>query len=158
MASGLCARQVARIPTVHKKRAETTRLLSESSAAVGCTNPDPAIANLLVVHARIIGGGLQIEHLRRQSSDRAQDRIRGDHAVMLRGDQRNAGIDQGLLRVEHVERGSLSGLGFFTHAVQRDFGSLHLGLRRGNLRLARNQLAPRGHRVGAGLVASRLEV
>ena len=76
---------------------------------------------------------------------------------MLRGDERDARVDQRLLRVQHVERGALAGLGFLAHAVQRDFRCRHLRLRRLHLRLAGDQLSPRRDDVGAGLVAGLFE-
>jgi hypothetical protein len=101
------------------------------------------------MHARVVDGDREIEHLRRKPPYGGQDRIRRDHAIVLRGDQRDPGVDQRLLGVQHVERGSLPGLGFFTHAVERDLGSGHLRLRRGHLRLAGNELSPCRNRVGA---------
>src|ERR1700738_1659159 len=122
------------------------------SAAVGSANAVPAVTHLMIVHAGVIDRGGEIEHLRRQPPYVVQDRIGRDHAVMLRGDERDTGVDQRLLSVEHVERGALPGLGLFTNAVERDLRSRHLRLRRGDLRLARHQLAPCRHNVGAGLV------
>ena len=72
---------------------------------------------------------------------------------MLGSDERNARVHQRLLRVEHVERGTLAGLGFFAHPVQRDLGGRDLRLRGLHLRLAGLQLPPRLHNGGAGLVA-----
>ena len=73
------------------------------------------------MHARIVHGGVQIEHLRLQPSHGVQDSIRCDHAVVLRGDERDPGVDQRLLRVEHVERGSLSDGGLPANAGERNF-------------------------------------
>src|SRR6185437_11343688 len=91
------------------------------SATVGRANAEPAVANLLVVHARIVGLRGQVEHLRRQAPDRIQDRVGSNDAVVLRGHKRDACVDQRLLGVQHVERGTLTSLRFFAHAVERDF-------------------------------------
>src|SRR6202048_4638016 len=91
-------------------RLPTPVAASPRSAAVGRANTKPAVANLLIMHARIVYGGGPIEQLRREPSNRIQDRIGRHHAIMLRGDQRDTGVDQRLLGVQHVERGSLSGL------------------------------------------------
>ena len=55
------------------------------SAAVGCANTNPAIANLMIMHAWIVDRSAQVEHLRRQPSDGVQNGIRCDDAIMLRG-------------------------------------------------------------------------
>src|SRR5665647_3769473 len=94
------------------------------SAAVRRADAEPAVATLLIMHARVIDSGGQIEHLRRQQSDGVQDGIRGDDAIMLRGDQRDTCVDQRLLGVQHVERGALAGLGLFAYAVERDLGTV----------------------------------
>jgi hypothetical protein len=46
-----------------------------TSAAVGRANPVPTVAHLLIMHARVVDIGCQIEHLRRQPSDCIQHRI-----------------------------------------------------------------------------------
>src|SRR5215831_6417428 len=56
------------------------------SASVGRPNAEPAVANLLVVHARIVGRGRQLEYLRREPADGVQDGVGRDHPVMLGGD------------------------------------------------------------------------
>ena len=94
----------------------------------------------------------------RQPARRRQERIGGDHPVALRADQRHAGVDQLLLRVEHVERGALADAGFLAHAVQRDLGGVHLGLGRLDLRLGGFELAPGLHQRLLRLVARRVEV
>ena len=98
------------------------------------------------------------EDLRRQPADRIQHRIGRHHAIMLRGDQRDARVDQRLLRVEHVERGALAGLGFFAHAVERDLGGRDLRLRRCTCALPASNWPHAVHDVGAGLVAGCFEV
>ena len=110
------------------------------------------------MHARIVDGGCEIEHDRRQPTYGVQDCIGRDHAIVLRGDERDTGVDQRLLGVQHVERCPLSGLGLFAHAVKGNLGSRHLRLRRRDLRLARHQLSPRGNNVGAGLIADLFEI
>src|SRR6266404_2612438 len=67
------------------------------SAAVGSTNTRPAVAHLLIMHARVVDDGCELEHLRRQPADVVQDGIRRDHAIMLRGDERDTSVDQRLL-------------------------------------------------------------
>ena len=127
------------------------------SAAVRRANADPAVAHLMIVHARIVDRRGQVHHLRRQASHRVQDRIGRNHAIVLRGDERDARVDQRLLRIQDVERRPLSGLGFLAHAVQRDFRRLHLCLGGRDLRLAGNQLPPCRDDVGAGLIPRLFE-
>jgi len=121
--------------------------------AVRCANTEPAVAHLMVVHAGIVDGGRQTKHLRREPSNRRQHRIGCHDSIVLGRHQRNARIDQRLLRVEDVERGSLTCLGLFPNAVQRDFGCRDLRLGGCDLGLAGHQLAPGGDGVGTGLVA-----
>jgi hypothetical protein len=73
---------------------------------------------------------------------------------VLRGDKRDARIDQCLLRVEYVERGALPGLGLFANVI----GRRHLRLRGGDLRLAGYELSPGRDRVRADLVAGLIEI
>ena len=61
------------------------------------------------------------KHLRRKAADRRQHGIGGDDPVMLRRHQCNPRIDEGLLRIEHVERRALTHAGFFPHAIERNF-------------------------------------
>src|SRR3954449_9706996 len=118
----------------------------------------PAVADLMVVHAGIVDSGVEAEDLRRQKADRVEHRIGRHHAVMLGSDERHARVDQRLLRVEHVQRGALAGLGFLAHTVERDLGGRNLRLRGLHLRLAGFQLAPGLHDVGAGLIACGFEI
>src|SRR5207247_5233027 len=96
------------------------------SASVRCTHAEPAVADLLVVNHRIVDLRGQAQRLRRQGSGRGQDRVGGNHPVTLRGDQRDAGINQVLLRIEHVEGGALPDTGFLAHAVEGDLGRVDL--------------------------------
>src|SRR5258708_12493843 len=89
------------------------------SAAVGRANTEPAVAHLLIMDARAIDGGRQIEHLRCQPAHRVQDAVGRDHAIMLRGAQRATGIDQRLLGVEPVVLGALPPLALSAHPVPR---------------------------------------
>ncbi len=77
---------------------------------------------------------------------------------MLRGHQRDAGVHQRLLGVQHVERGALADAGLLANAVERHFRGSNLGLRGCNLSLGRLELAPRLHHGLAGLVADQIEV
>ena len=77
---------------------------------------------------RIVGLDPQPQDLRRRRAGRRQHRIGRDHPVALRGDQRDARIDQILLGIEHVERGALADAGFLAHAVERDLGGGDLRL------------------------------
>src|SRR2546422_6107748 len=93
------------------------------SAAVWNANTVPAVAHLVIMHARIVDGGCEIEHDRRQPTYGVQDRVGRDHAIVLRGDERDTGVDQRLLGVQHVERCPLSGLGLFAYAVEGNLRS-----------------------------------
>jgi hypothetical protein len=118
------------------------------------TAAEPAVAHLLIMHARIVDGGCKIEHPRRQPSHRVQDAVRRDDAIVLSGDERDACIYQRLLRVQHVGRGALPGLGLFANVI----GRRHLRLRGGDLRLAGYELSPGRDRVRADLVAGLIEI
>ena len=63
----------------------------------------------MIVDARIVDVGVELQHLRRQPADRVQHGVGRHHAVVLRRDQRDPRIHQRLLRVQHVERGALPG-------------------------------------------------
>src|SRR4030095_5585210 len=76
----------------------------------------------------------------------------------LRGHQRDARVDQLLLRVEDVERGALADAGFLAYAVERDLRRGHLRLRGLDLRLRGLELTPRLHDGGARLVAGGVEI
>ena len=84
--------------------------------------------------------------------------VRGDDAIVLRGDERGARIDERDDRVEDVERGALADARFLAHAVERDLGARHLGLGRVDRRLRRFELRPHGDHVGLGGVACGVEI
>ena len=98
------------------------RFRATGSAAVGRAHADPGIADLLVVHHRVVHRYAEPEHLRTEAPDRAQQCVRGDDAVALRQHQVDAGVDQRLLGVEDVEGGALANARFLAHAVERDLG------------------------------------
>ena len=64
----------------------------------------------MIVHCRVVDRDRQRQGLGREPPDRGEQTVRADDTIMLRGDQADARIDQGLLGVEHVERGALAGL------------------------------------------------
>src|SRR5580692_6759169 len=76
---------------------------------------------------------------------------------MFRGHERDAGIDQSLLGIEHVEYGALADGCLTARAEQRNLRSRHQALRGYDLRLARQQLTPCRDKIGAGLIANLLE-
>src|ERR1700676_2856770 len=119
---------------------------------------DPRIAHLLIVHLRIVDRDVEAEVLHRQAADRRQERVRGHHTVVLRRDQRHARIDQFLLRVQHVERRALTDARFFAHAIERDFGRIHLRGCGFDLRLGGIQLTPALYHCLPRLVAVDVEV
>ena len=90
-----------------------------------------------------------------QPARRRQQRIGPHHPVALRGDQRHPGVDQLLLRIEHIERGALADARLLAHAVERDLGGVHLRLGRLDLRLGGFELAPGLNQRLLGLVALR---
>ena len=77
---------------------------------------------------------------------------------MLRNDQADARVDQGLLGVEDVKRRALSGLGFVANAFQRPLGCIILPVCGFDLRLRRLQLAPGLNDIRAGLVAHLIHI
>jgi hypothetical protein len=76
-------------------------------AAVRSSNADPGVPDPLIVDLRIIDHDIQTQSLHRQSADRRQQRLRSNDAIVLRSHQSHARVDQFLLRVEDVKRGSL---------------------------------------------------
>ena len=101
---------------------------------------------------------VEAEPLHRQPADRRQQGIGRDDPIMLRRDQRDAGVDQFLLRVEHVERRALADARLFAHAVERDFGGVDLRGRRFDLRLGGVELAPALHHRRPRLIAIDVEI
>src|ERR1700722_5701543 len=91
--------------------------LNANLSTVWIAQAHPGIANLLVMHHGAVDLDVETKPLRRQCTDRREQGIRSDHAVVLGGDQRNARIHQLLLGVEHVERGPLSNTRFLAHTV-----------------------------------------
>ena len=83
----------------------------------------------MIVDLRVVRIDAQAQDGRRQAADSRQNGIRIHHAIALCGNQRDARIDQLLLGIEDVERGSLSKPRLLPDAVQRGFGRLDLGLR-----------------------------
>jgi hypothetical protein len=55
----IASNAVARDRSFHQRGDDARR-----STTVGRTNTDPGVANLLIVHARVIDGSVEIEHLR----------------------------------------------------------------------------------------------
>ena len=78
------------------------------------------------MHLRIVDHDIQSQSLHRQPADGRQQRVRSDHAIVLRGHQRDARINEFLLRIEDVERGSLPDPRLFADTVERNFGGVHL--------------------------------
>src|SRR6516162_1531147 len=72
---------------------------------------------------------------------------------MLRGDQSHARIHQFLLRIEHVERGSLSDPRLLADTVERNFCGVDLRGGGLDLRLGSVQLSPALHHRGPRLIA-----
>ena len=75
--------------------------------AVRDTDADPGVANLLVMHLRIVNHDIQPQSLHRETANRGEQRVRSDDAIMLRGHQSHARIHQFLLRIDDVERCTL---------------------------------------------------
>src|SRR5215468_11690210 len=77
---------------------------------------------------------------------------------MLRGHQRHTRIHEFLLRVEHVERGSLSDPRLLPDTVERNFGGVHLRSGCLDLRLGGVQLAPALHHRSPRLIAIDINI
>ncbi len=88
----------------------------------------PEILYLIEVDGGIIAAGDKPEPGRRQPPERREHGIGCDDAIALSEDERDAGVEQLLLRDKNFERRPLTGLGFFSYAVKRTLG-------RGDLRL-----------------------
>src|SRR5262249_12229939 len=101
---------------------ETTVRLS----AVGAADAHPGVAHLLIVYLRIVDHHIEAQPLHRQSAYGGEQRVRSHYAIMLRGHQSNARIDEFLLRIENVQRCTLADAGFFTHTVERDLCRIDL--------------------------------
>ena len=69
------------------------------------------------MHLRIIHHDIQTQSLHRQSADRRQQRLRSNDAMVLRGHQSHARVDEFLLCVEDVKRGSLPDPRLFADTV-----------------------------------------
>ena len=100
------------------------------------------------MHLRIVDHHVKSQSLHRQAADRRQQCVRGNDAIVLRGHQSHAGIDEFLLRIEDVERGSLSDPRLLADTVEGNFGGVDL--RRGclDLRLGGIQLSLALHHRG----------
>ena len=109
----------------------------------GVRTPEPGVAYLMVMDCRIIGLHAETEHLWRKASDRRQQRIGRDDTVALGGHQRNPGVDQLLLGIEHVERCALADTRLLADAVQCNLRSVDLGGGGLDLSLRGFKLAPR---------------
>src|SRR5579863_4407208 len=70
---------------------------------------EPAVAHLMVMDLRIVDRDRQVQFGRRQPADGRQQTIRSDDPVVLRYDQALPGVDQNLLRIEHILRCALPG-------------------------------------------------
>src|SRR5262249_34794579 len=128
---------------------ETTVRLS----AVGAADAHPGVAHLLIVYLRIVDHHIEAQPLHRQSAYGGEQRVRSHYAIMLRGHQSNARIDEFLLRIENVQRCTLADAGFFTHTVERDLCRIDLRRRGFDLGFGRVQLPPTLHHSRAGLSA-----
>ncbi len=107
---------------------------------------------------RIVDLDPEPEDLRRERAGRGQHGIGRNDAVALRGDERHAGVDEVLLRVEHVECRALADASLLAHAVERDLGGGDLRLGGIDLRLGGLELPPGlGHR-RLHLVARGVEI
>src|SRR5579863_10528886 len=72
---------------------------------------------------------------------------------MLCSDECHAGVDEFLLRVEDVERGTLPNSCFLSHTIKGDRAGIDLRLRGPDLRLGCCELAPALYDRGASLIA-----
>src|SRR6516164_3644557 len=77
---------------------------------------------------------------------------------MLRGDQSYACIHEFLLRIEHVERGSLSDPRLLADTVEGNFGGVHLRGGCLDLRLGGVQLTPALHHRSPRLIAVDINI
>src|SRR5690348_16192995 len=107
------------------------------SASDGRAQAGPTVSDLMIMHPRVIDRDVQAEDLRRQPPNRGQQGVGRDDSVALRGYERHPRIHKLLLRIEDVKGGTLADPCFLAHAVERDFGGLHLGLRRLDIGLRR---------------------
>src|SRR5215210_3041299 len=126
---------------------------TSSSAPVGRAYAEPQVFDLIVVSFGAVLRDVETKTPRREPSDGLDHRIRRDDPVALRGDEVHAGVEQFLLRVQHVERGALPHPRLLAHARERDLGGLDLGLSGDDLRLSSLQRAPSGDDRGANLLA-----
>ena len=145
------------------RREHSPRWLLEAAtepalSTVGIAQAHPGVAHLLVMHHRVVELDGETKPLHRQCTDRREQGVRGDHAVVLGGDQRNARVHQLLLSVEHVERGPLSNASFLAHTVEGDFRRVHLRRRRFDLRLGGIELSPALHHGRSRLVTVDVEI
>ncbi len=112
----------------------------------------------MIVHDRIVDFDPEAEDLRRQAADRREQGIGRHHAVVLRRDQRDAGVHQVLLGIQDVEGGALTDAGLFAHTVERHLGGGDLRLGGVDLRLGSIELSPGLHHRRLDLVARGVEI
>src|SRR5215472_7089646 len=110
--------------------------------AAGVADACPSIPHLVIVNHGVVDWRRQAQDSWREPAYRRECAIGRDHAVVLRRGQCDAGIDQSLLRVEHVERRALTNPRLFAHAIESHLGRRDLGLGGNHLRFGGLQLTP----------------
>ncbi len=110
------------------------------------------------MYLRIVDHDIQSQSLHGQSTDCRQERVRSNDAIMLRGHQSHSRIHEFLLRIEHVERGSLPDPRLFADTIERNFGGVHLRCGCLDLCLSGVQLSPALHHRRPRLVAVNVKI
>src|SRR5215207_6500104 len=113
--SAPCLRPVHRLPNRPAKRDSQTGP-TPSSAPIGRAYAEPQVFDLTIVSFGAVLRDTETKTPRREPSDRLDHGIRRDNPVALRGDEVYAGVEQFLLRVQHVERGALPHPCLLAHA------------------------------------------
>src|SRR6201999_1406817 len=102
--------------------------MSGTSPTVGRAETNPLVLDLVEVDARVIFGDGEAQGPDRQAPNRREQVVGIDDLVVLRDDELDARIQQGLLLIEDVEGRALPDLGFFADTGKRDLCGFHLGL------------------------------
>jgi hypothetical protein len=147
----------AHITTCHadhfRKQRNKAARPGRALSSIGRVDAESLRLDLLEMDVRIVIDDVEIVLLRRESSDRAEHGVGGDDAVALGIHQSDAGVEQRLLGVEHIERRALADLGLLAHAGERRFGALPGCLSRDDRGAGRVEPAVARHHTGAHTVA-----
>ena len=119
-------------------------------------NADPCVADLLIVHLRIVDHDIQSQSLHRQPADRGQQSVRSDYAISCAVTRATRALTSSCcaLRTSSVVRCPR----LLADAIERNFGGVHLRCGCLDLRLGGVQLPPALHHRGPRLIAVDVKI